>query len=122
MMTLVDTSVWVDHLRRRNDRLAGLLDDARVLCHPFIIGELACGNLAERGRILRLLGALPGVPLAEHEEVLKLAGAHKLHGHGLGWIDMHLLASTLLAGCGLWTLDRRLEATAVRMGAFVPAE
>jgi len=121
-MMLVDTSVWVDHLRRRNHRLAGLLDDARVLCHPFIIGELACGNLTGRDRILRLLGALPGVPLAEHEEVLALAGAHKLHGQGLGWIDMHLLASTLLARCPLWTLDRRLEATAVRMGAFVPAE
>jgi hypothetical protein len=121
-MTLVDTSVWVDHLRRGNDRLASLLSDARVLCHPFIIGELACGNLAERDRILRLLGALPGVPLAEHEEVLELAGAHKIHGRGLGWIDMHLLASALLAGCPLWTLDRRLEATALRMSASIATE
>ena len=116
-MTLVDTSVWIDHLRRGNDRLSGLLDEARVLCHPFIIGELACGNLAERGRVLRLLDALPGVALAEHEEVLALVRTHRLHGQGLGWIDMHLLASTLLAGCPLWTLDKRLEATAVRMRA-----
>ena len=121
-MTLVDTSVWVDHLRRGNHRLVALLDDARVLCHPLIVGELACGNLAERDQVLRLLDALPAAPPAEHDEVLTLVGTHRLHGRGLGWIDMHLLASTLLAGCGLWTLDKRLHATAVRIGAVTPAE
>ena len=116
-MTLVDTSVWVDHLRRGNDRLASLLDDTSVLCHPFVIGELACGNFAQRDRILTLLGALPEAPVAEHAEVLELVRSRRLHGQGLGLIDMHLMASALLAGCPLWTLDRRLDATAQRLGA-----
>jgi hypothetical protein len=116
-MTLVDTSVWVDHLRRGNDRLASLLDDGSALCHPLVIGELACGNLAQRDRILALLAALPEAPVAEHEEVLALVLSRRLHGQGLGWIDMHLMASALLAECPLWTLDRILEATAQRLGA-----
>ena len=116
-MTLVDTSVWVDHLRRGNDRLASLLDDGSALCHPFVIGELACGNLAQRDRILTLLDALPEAPVAEHAEVLELVRSRRLHGQGLGWVDMHLMASALLAECPLWTYDRRLEATAQRLGA-----
>ena len=94
-----------------------LLDDGSAFCHPLIIGELACGNLAQRDRILTLLGALPGAPGAEHAEVLELVRSRRLHGQGLGWIDMHLIASALLAGCPLWTLDRRLDATARRLGA-----
>ena len=116
-MTLVDTSVWVDHLRRGNDHLASLLDDGNALCHPLVIGELACGNLAHRDRILTLLGALPETPVAEHAEVLEFVRSRRLHGQGLGWIDMHLIASALLADCPLWTLDRRLDATARRLGA-----
>jgi len=114
-MTLVDTSVWVDHLRHGNDRLASLLDDGSALCHPCVIGELACGNLAHRDRILSLLDALPEAPVAEHVEVLELVRSRKLHGQGLGWIDMHLMASALLAACPLWTLDRRLDAAARRL-------
>ena len=113
-MTLADTSVWVDHLRHGNDRLASLLDAGIVLCHPFVIGELACGNLAHRDRLLNLLHALPETPVAEHREVLELVRAQDLHGQGLGWIDMHLMASALLARCALWTLDRRLDATMQR--------
>ncbi|MDP6579651.1 MAG: PIN domain-containing protein [Vicinamibacterales bacterium] len=116
-MNLVDTSVWVDHLRRGNDRLASLLDDGSALCHPLVIGELACGNLAQRDRILALLTSLPEAPVAEHAEVLELVRSRRLHGQGLGWIDMHLMASALLAGCPLWTLDKRLETTARRLGA-----
>ncbi len=114
-MTLVDTSVWVDHLRRGNNQLAGLLDDGRALCHPFVIGELACGNVAHRERILTLLGALPEAPVAEHAEVLDLVRSRRLHGQGLGWIDMHLVASARLAACSLWTLDRRLDTVARRL-------
>jgi len=114
-MLLVDTSVWIDHLRRGNGRLATLLHDASVLCHPFVVGELACGNLSERDRILHLLAALPATPVAEHDEVMELIRRHELHGKGLGWVDMHLLASSRLAGCALWTLDRRLENTATTL-------
>ena len=114
-MTLVDTSVWVDHLRRGNHRLVTLLNDGNALCHPFVVGELACGNLAHRDRILILLGALPEAPVAEHAEVLEFVRSRKLHGQGLGWIDVHLVASALLAECPLWTLDRRLNAAAQRL-------
>ena len=115
-MTLVDTSVWVEHLRHGHPGLAALLEEGRVLCHPFVIGELACGHLSNRGGTLHLLGALPEAPLAGHDEVLRLVGARRLHGSGLGWIDAHLLASALLAGSPLWTLDRRLAAVASRVG------
>jgi predicted nucleic acid-binding protein len=107
-MILVDTSVWIDHFRRGSSRLKILLDDGLVLCHPFVIGELASGNLNNRVEILSLLQALPKARVAEHSEVLHLVNAHQLYGRGLGWIDMHLLASTLLAECGLWTADKQL--------------
>ena len=116
-MVLVDTSVWIDHLRRGNDDLVTLLEEARSLCHPFIIGELACGNLSQRDSVLSLLGALQEAPVAEHTEVLELVESRRLQGRGLGWIDLHLLAAALLAGCSLWTLDRRLAAAARELGA-----
>ena len=92
MITLVDTSVWIDHLRKGNKRLATLLDKGGVCCHRFVIGELACGTLRNRDELLGLLGALPAVQIAEHEEVLNFIDERKLAGRGLGWIDMHLLA------------------------------
>jgi len=110
---LVDTSVWVDHLRRGNKLLAEHLQEARVLCHPFVIGELACGNLKHREEVLSLLFALPRVPVARDDEVLAFVETNRLMGRGLGWIDMHLLASTRLGHTTLWTLDKRL-ATAAR--------
>jgi predicted nucleic acid-binding protein len=113
---LVDTSVWVDHLRRGNARLADRLERGRVLCHPFVIGELACGNLSRRDEILSLLRALPGAPSASDAEVLSLVESHRLMGRGLGWIDVHLLASALLADRLLWTLDRRLHSAARDLG------
>ena len=113
---LVDTSVWIDHLRRRNERLAELLGEGRVTCHEFVIGELACGAFKNRGEILALLGALPASPVAEHEEVVRLVEQRRLAGRGLGWIDMHLLASALLANCPLWTNDRALGAAATELG------
>jgi predicted nucleic acid-binding protein len=114
-MVLVDTSVWVDHLRRGNPALRELLEDERVVCHAFVLGELACGNLRDRATILTLLRALPQTPSAEDEEVLHLLDARQLHGRGLGWVDVHLLASALLLGCALWTLDRRLQRAARRL-------
>jgi predicted nucleic acid-binding protein len=115
-VTLVDTSVWVDHLRRGSLRLSALLDEAQVLCHPFISGELACGNLHNRTEILSLLAALPQAQVAEHEEVLELLSVRRLHGLGLGWVDAHLLASALLSRCPLWTLDKALDTAAIQLG------
>jgi predicted nucleic acid-binding protein len=110
MTTLVDTSVWIDHLRRGNRRLGSLLESGSVCCHPFVIGELACGTLRDRDELLSLLKALPESPIAEHDEVLTLIVERRLAGRGLGWIDMHLLAAALLGACDLWTLDKALLA------------
>lgn len=113
---LVDSSVWVDHLRRGNAQLAARLERGEVACHLFVIGELACGNLERRTELLALLGSLPRVMQAEHGEVLDFIDTHRLWGRGLGWVDAHLLASTLLSRTSLWTLDRRLAAEAGRLG------
>ena len=114
-MILADTSVWVDHLRNGDERLAQLLSEGRILCHPFVIAELACGHLRRRAEILSLLVALPSATQAGHEEALRFVTERELHGQGLGWIDVHLLASALLTGCCLWTRDRTLSAAARRM-------
>lgn len=111
-MVLVDTSVWIDHLTRGNSRLAQLLDDGMVMCHPFVIGELACGRLRNRREVLGLLAALPQAPVADHEEVLHLIDRHSLFGRRLGWVDVHLVGSTLLAASALWTLDKSLNQAA----------
>jgi len=115
-LLLVDTSVWVDHLRGRRGDLTGPLHDGLVLTHPFVIGELACGNLTRRDEVLRLLAALPRAPEATHEEALALLAGSRLAGRGLGWVDVHLLAGARLAGARLWTRDRALAAAAVRLG------
>jgi predicted nucleic acid-binding protein len=111
-MILVDTSVWIEHLRTGVSKLSSLLYDEQVFCHPFVIGELACRNLKNREEILTLLTALPRARVAEHREVLHLLETERLYGRGIGWIDAHLLASTLLSGCSLWTLDKSLRRTA----------
>jgi predicted nucleic acid-binding protein len=113
---LVDTSVWVDHLRVADSRLKGLLLEAVVLCHPFVVGELACGTLGRRGEVLGLLRHLPQAPVVDHDEVLAFVDAHALMGSGLGWVDVHLLASAALAGERFWTRDRRLALAARRLG------
>jgi predicted nucleic acid-binding protein len=120
-MILVDTSVWIDHLRSGNSRLAELLEGAEVLCHSFVLGELACGTLKRREEILSLLGNLPQAPRAEEKEVLAFLGTHRLFGIGLGWIDVHLLASARLAGAALWTRDRRLASAAESLGSSIDA-
>jgi predicted nucleic acid-binding protein len=108
-MILVDTSVWVEHLRSGTIGLEALLNDGQVVCHPFIIGELACGNLKNRTEILSLLQDLPVASSADDDEVIQFIEDHKLMGKGLGYIDIHLLMSALLARIPLWTIDKRLH-------------
>jgi predicted nucleic acid-binding protein len=116
---LVDTSVWVDHLRRKNEALVKRLERAQVWTHPFIIGELACGHLSRRAELLYSLAALPQAPTASQDEVLALVEARALMGRGLGWIDIHLLAAARLARLPLWSLDRRLSVAARDLGLTV---
>jgi hypothetical protein len=111
-MVLVDTSVWVAHLRQGAVGLDPYLQEGLVVCHPFIIGELACGNLKNREKILSLLQALPGASQAGHEEVLQFIDNFSLMGKGLGYIDLSLLASARLSGTPLWTLDKKLHEVA----------
>jgi predicted nucleic acid-binding protein len=109
---LVDTSVWVDHFRRRNGTLIGLLERGDVRCHPFVIGELALGNLRHRDTTLDLFAHLPRCAVVSQDEALGLIDRHNLSGSGVGWVDVHLLASALLERVSLWTLDRRLATVA----------
>jgi predicted nucleic acid-binding protein len=115
-MVLVDSSVWIEHFRKGHPALATLLNEASVLMHPFVLGELACGNLKKRAEILRDLEELPQAIAATHEEALDLMSKRKLWGRGIGWIDAHLLASALLSRCRLWTLDARLDRIAADVG------
>src|SRR3989339_553666 len=108
-MVLVDTSVWVEHLRHGNIRLEALLNDSRVVCHPFIIGELACGNLKNRAEVLSLLHALPMAISVEHEETMQFIENHLLMGKGLGYIDIHLLMSTITATMARKKLYRLID-------------
>ncbi len=111
-MVLVDTSVWVAHLRKGDIRLKSLLNDGFAVCHPFIVGELACGNLKNRAEVLSLLQTLPSAVRAEHEDVMSFIEKYHLMGKGLGYVDMHLLASAFLSNIPLWTLDKKLNQTA----------
>jgi predicted nucleic acid-binding protein len=114
-MVLVDTSIWVSHLQHGNPQLEALLMKGRVVCHPFIIGELACGNLKNRKEILSLLEALPTTTTADHEETLYFIEQHRLMGIGLGFVDVHLLASVRLSRIRFWTRDKRLMAAAAKL-------
>lgn len=116
-MILVDTSVWIDHLRRGDAQLVNLLERASVIMHPFVVGEIACGNLRDRASILELLQDLPAAVVAEGEEVLGFIERHLLHGKGIGYVDVHLLASVALTeGATLWTRDKRLRRVAAALG------
>ena len=118
-MILVDTSVWIEHFRVGSERLKTFLLDEQVLCHPFVVGELACGRLQKRSEILRMLKALPEAHLLETEEVLNFLESRRLYGRGIGWVDAHLLASTLLTGCVLWTLDKPLRRAAADLNVLL---
>lgn len=116
-MILVDTSVWVDHLRAGDETLARLLSREQVLAHPFVTGELALGNLGNRATVLEALLGLPQAQAATDAEVLQLIGAQELFGNGIGYVDAHLLASARLTpGTLLWTRDRRLMQAGARLG------
>ena len=115
-MVLVDTSAWVKYLRDKDIILEDLLEDGHVTCHPFIVGELACGNLKNRAEILALLRVLPMATAAEHGEIMRFTKDNRLMGKGLGFIDLHLLASAVLIGIQLWTMDNRLHQVSLKLG------
>ncbi len=115
-MILVDTSVWIDHLRLGDVDLSAVLQEGRVRMHPFVVGELACGNLRARDEVLGLLQSLPLIPVATDKEALFFIEEHALMGRGIGYVDAHLLASARLGGALLWTRDKRLKAIATELG------
>jgi predicted nucleic acid-binding protein len=115
-LILVDTSVWVDHLRKGDAGLIELLDTGQVITHPLIIGEIAMGSLRTRTVVLDSLQRLPRAMLASDEEVLEFVERHKLHGRGVGYVDAHLLASTQISQIAVWTRDKRLAAVAKTFG------
>jgi predicted nucleic acid-binding protein len=115
MPTLVDTSVWIDHFRSDSPVLRRLLDEDLALCHPLVIGEVACGNLKQRSMVLESMAVLPTTPTIDYQELLVFLDSHKLFGQGLGWIDVHLLASAVLLQVTLWTLDQSLRLAARKL-------
>ncbi len=121
-MHLVDTSVWSDHLRRTDSTLARLLESGEVLTHPFVTGEIACGVFPRRHETLALLNLLPSAPLINQTEVLGFIERHDLAGRGVGFVDIHLLASARVAGARVWTRDKRLADAAVRLGVGAPRD
>jgi predicted nucleic acid-binding protein len=114
-MVLVDTSVWVSHLREGNMELADLLHNGEVASHPCVVGELACGNLKNRSVLLSLLKSLPMSIEAEYEEVLAFIERKRLMRKGLRYVDAHLITSAALTGVSLWTLDKRLGQVAAML-------
>ena len=115
-MILVDTSVWVDHFRNGNAQLKAWLNDNEVIVHPFVIGELACGSMRNRNEVLNLLSELPEATVASHDEVLTFVENNRLYGTGIGWIDVHLVASALLSKSKLMTVDKPLSRIASMLG------
>lgn len=120
-MILVDTSVWIDHLRSGDPHLSELLDRDVAASHDFVIGEIACGNLKNRQEVLSLISWLPKCEPATHEEVLFFIDRHRLMGRGIGYVDACLLAATTLSSAQLWTRDKRLVVIAEELGcAYMP--
>lgn len=120
-MILVDTSVWVGHFQKGSPELAQGLNRGQVLMHPFVLGELSLGNLQQRAQILDALQNLPYATVATDTEVMAFVSANVLHGIGIGYVDAHLLAAARLTpGAMLWTMDRRLQAAATRLGLANP--
>ena len=116
-MYLVDTSVWIEHFRRKDPALVEALENQFVVCHPHIVGELALGSLSDRALVLAMLRNLPSLPVADDAEVQHMIENHGLHGRGIGYIDAHLLASALIGGTvKIWTADRRLADVATTFG------
>ena len=118
-MILVDTSVWIYHLRYGEPNLETLLNAGKVMCHSFIIGELACGNLKNRTEILLLMRSLPMTMQASHDEVLQFIESNQLMGKSIGYIDVHLLASAALTGVPIWTFDKKLQEVSSLLGVSI---
>lgn len=114
-MVLVDTSIWIDHFRQTSVTLSSLLEAEAVAVHPFILGELACGNLNNRKEIIACLHAMPSAAKVEDDEILLFIERHHLMGRGIGLMDAHILASCCLDACLLWTRDKRLQVVASEM-------
>ncbi len=114
-MVLVDTSIWIQHLRYGSKDLEYLLDESIVVCHPFVIGELSCGSIGNRDEILTLMQALPRVTALDDREILYFIDENLLMGRGIGLIDVHMLASCRIAQCLLWTADKKLFTVASEM-------
>jgi predicted nucleic acid-binding protein len=114
-MILVDTSVWADHIRSNNEEMKVLLTDTQILIHPFVVGELALGNLQNRSAYLNSFAKLPRAILASDDEVMTMIESKKIFGSGIGYIDAHLLASARLSFAKLWTNDKRLYSVAQAM-------
>jgi len=122
-LILVDTSVWVDHLRRTDAGLVALLERSAVVMHPFVVGEIACGTLRDRKLVLELLQDLPAAVVATDVEVMQFIERHALYGKGIGYVDVHLLASVALTGgTRLWTRDQRLRQAAAALGFAQPEQ
>ena len=123
MNVLVDTSVWVGHFKQRNERLAALLEDGRVMCHPYVVTEVACGTPPNRHAIIALLADLESTPVATPVELLELIERRSLYGQGCGFVEISLLASALLSDQTLiWTLDKRLASVATELNQAYRAE
>ena len=112
---LVDTSVWIKHLREGDKNLTELLEQGLVACHPFIIGEIACGGIKNRHEIIGLLNDLPSTDILDHSEIMEFIENRKIMNKGIGYIDVHLLGSALVSGTPLWTFDRALRKIAVQL-------
>ena len=117
-MILVDTSIWISHFRDGNSQLKQLLLDEQVVCHPFIIGELACGHLKNRKEIISLMLSLPKAEIVENDEILHFIENRKLMGLGIGLMDIHLLASSFLTHSLLWTIDKQLRTVSSKLNIF----
>jgi predicted nucleic acid-binding protein len=112
---LADTSIWIAHFRRSDPRLRGLLHNSEVFMHPAVVGELACGNLTGRNKVLSDLQKLPPASVADLDDTLFVIESRRLWDKGIGWIDAQLVASALLTGCALWTHDKKLHSVAVAL-------
>ena len=111
-MVLVDTSIWIDHFNRKNDELEYLLVENQVVLHPYIIAEIACGNLRQRNLILSLLRAMPSVKILSMDEYFLFLEKNKLYGIGLGFVDVNIVGSSLLSNCQIYTRDKELNLAA----------
>ncbi len=111
-LVLADTPIWITHLREGDQHFIQLLEQGLVACHPFIVGELACGSLKNRKEIIQLLEALPMVDVLDHSEIMEFIESRELMSRGIGYVDTHLLGSSLVSNAPLWTLDKSLKKVA----------